>query len=53
MVKMVHNNYNTTFCVRSKTHSKTSNKTISVAASLIKRYQVVYEYNLASAVHNT
>ena len=27
-VKMVHNNYNTTFCVRSKTHSKTSTKTI-------------------------
>ena len=55
MVKMVHNNYNTTFCMRSKTHSKTSTKTIGrenfhlgcvislVAASLIKRYQVVYE----------
>ena len=28
MVKMVHNNYNTMFCMRSKTHSKTSNKTI-------------------------
>ena len=27
-VKMVHNNYNTTLCMRSKTHSKTSNKTI-------------------------
>ena len=29
-VKMVHNNYNTRFDMRSKTHSKTSNKTISV-----------------------
>ena len=27
-VKMVHNNYNTTFCKRSKTHAKTSIKTI-------------------------
>ena len=27
-VKMVHNNYNTTLCKRSKTHSKTSIKTI-------------------------
>ena len=25
MVKMVHNNYNTTLCVRSKTSSKTKN----------------------------
>ena len=25
---MVHNNYNTTLCMRSKTHSKTSTKTI-------------------------
>ena len=30
MVKMVHNNYNTTLCMRSKTHSKTSTKTIGV-----------------------
>ena len=46
-VKMVHNNYNTTFCKRSKTHSKTSTKTIDanfrlgrvilVAAALILR----------------
>ena len=27
-VKMVHNNYNTTLCKRSKTNSKTSTKTI-------------------------
>ena len=27
-VKMLHNNYNTTFCKRSKTHSETSTKTI-------------------------
>ena len=27
-VKMVHNNYNTTLCKRSKTNSKTSSKTI-------------------------
>ena len=27
-VKTVHNNYNTTLCKRSKTHSKTSTKTI-------------------------
>ena len=46
MVKMVKNNYNTTLCMRSKTHSKTSTKTtganfclgrvILVAAVLIK-----------------
>ena len=45
-VKMVHNNYNTTLCMKSKTNSKTSTKTIDanfrlgrvilVAASLIK-----------------
>ena len=29
-VKMVHNNYNTTLCKRSKTLSKTSTKTIGV-----------------------
>ena len=29
-VKMVHNNYNTMFCVKSKVHSKTTNKTIGV-----------------------
>ena len=29
-VKMVHNNYNTMLCKRSKTHSKTSIKTIGV-----------------------
>ena len=29
-VKMLHTNYNTTLCMRSKTHSKTSNKTIGV-----------------------
>ena len=28
-VKMVHNNYNTTLCMRSKTNSKTSTKTIA------------------------
>ena len=28
MVKMAHNSYNTTLCKRSKTHSKTSIKTI-------------------------
>ena len=28
MVKMVHNNYNTTLCKRSKINSKTSTKTI-------------------------
>ena len=28
MVKMVHNNYNTMLCKRSKTNSKTSTKTI-------------------------
>ena len=49
--------------MRSKTHSKTSTKTIGanfclgrvilVAAALIKLYQIVYEYNLASTVHNT
>ena len=58
---MVHNNYNTTLCKRSKTNSKTSIKTIGanfrlgrvtlVAAALIVRLRV-YEYNLASTVHN-
>ena len=63
-VKMVHNNYNTTLCKRSKTNSKTNTKTIGanfrlgrviflVAAALMKWYQVVYEYNLTSTVHNT
>ena len=28
-VKMVHNNYNTTFCKKSKTNAKTSTKTIN------------------------
>ena len=61
-VKMVHN-YITTLCMRSKIHSKTSTKTVGanfrlgarylVAASLIKSYQVVYKYNLASTVHST
>ena len=27
-VKMVHDNYNTMLCMRSKTHSKTSTKTV-------------------------
>ena len=31
MVKMVHNNYNTTCCMRSKTHSKTN--TITAGAN--------------------
>ena len=58
---MVHNNYFTTLCKRSKTNSKTSTKTIDanfplgrvilVAAALI--VILVYEYNLASTVHNT
>ena len=61
-IKMVHNNYHTTLCKRSKTHSKTSTKTICanfrlgrvilVAAALIV-ISKVYEYNLASTVHNT
>ena len=29
-VTVVHSSYNTTFCIRSKTHSKTSSKTIGV-----------------------
>ncbi len=33
-VKMVHNNYNTTLCKRSKTHSKTSTKTIGANVRL-------------------
>ena len=49
MVKMAHNNYNTTFCVSSKTRSKSSNKTIVVTVRLGHiivlqhcKYQVVY-----------
>ena len=34
MVKMVPNNYNTTLCKRSKTHSKTSTKTIGANCRL-------------------
>ena len=32
-VKMVHNNYNTTLCKRSKTHSKTSSSTKTIGAN--------------------
>ena len=43
---MVHNNYNTTLCMRSKTHSKTSNKTFALGVytvlAVIWLYKFVY-----------
>ena len=60
-VKMVHNNYNTTLCKRSKTHSKTSTKTIGanfrlgcvvlVAAALIVITFPYYSLVLNKARH--
>ena len=41
-VKMVHNNYNTTLCKRSKTNSKTSAKTIGI---IVKRIQRALAHN--------